>query len=143
MNHTIQTEKQKLNVELFGQKYTFRAEADERQKLLDIAGHVDYMMHKIGDNQPKLDYRDVAVLAAMNIAEEYYQDIKAQVNLFNVPTSPTVQFSIESIEKIDEELRLVNMAPNLQCRLPEERLTTVQKIKRKVDQSSRIFSLFE
>ena len=70
MNHTIQPEKQKLNVELFGQKYTFRAEADERQKLLDIAGHVDYMMHKIGDNQPKLDYRDVAVLAAMNIAEE-------------------------------------------------------------------------
>jgi cell division protein ZapA len=86
VNHTIQPEKQKLNVELFGQKYTFRAEADERQKLLDIAGHVDYMMHKIGDNQPKLDYRDVAVLAAMNIAEEYYQlqqDYQALIDMID------------------------------------------------------------
>ena len=86
MNHTIQPEKQKLNVELFGQKYTFRATAEDRQKLLDVAGHVDYMMHKIGDNQPKLDYRDVAVLAAMNIAEEYYQlqqDYQALIDMID------------------------------------------------------------
>jgi len=69
----LQQEKQKLNVELFGQKYTFRASAEERQKLLAVAAHVDAMMHKIGDGQSKLDYRDVAVLAAMHIAEEYYQ----------------------------------------------------------------------
>ena len=69
----VQPDKQKLNVELFGQKYTFRASAEERQKVLSIASHVDAMMHKVGDGQAKLDYRDVAVLAAMNIAEEYYQ----------------------------------------------------------------------
>ena len=53
---------------------------------MDIAGHVDYMMHKIGDNQPKLDYRDVAVLAAMNIAEEYYQlqqDYQALIDMID------------------------------------------------------------
>lgn len=86
MSYTQQPEKQKLNVELFGQKYTFRAAAEDRQKLLEVAAHVDYMMHKIGDNQPKLDYRDVAVLAAMNIAEEYYQlqqDYQALIDMID------------------------------------------------------------
>ena len=35
--HELQQEKQKLNVELYGQKYTFRASLEERQKLLAIA----------------------------------------------------------------------------------------------------------
>ena len=86
MPNGVQPEKQKMNVELFGQKYTFRATAEERQKLLDIAAHVDYMMHKIGDHQPKLDYRDIAVLAAMNIAEEYYQlqqDYQALIDMID------------------------------------------------------------
>ncbi len=79
-------EKQKLNVEIFGQKYTFRASAEERQKLLSVAGHVDAMMHRIGDGQTKLDYRDIAVLAAMNIAEEYYQlqaDYQALIDMID------------------------------------------------------------
>lgn len=82
----VQGEKQKLNVELFGQKYTFRALPDEREKFLVIAGHVDAMMHKVGDSQPKLDYRDVAVLAAMNIAEEYHQlqqDYQALIDMID------------------------------------------------------------
>lgn len=84
--HELQQEKQKLNVELYGQKYTFRASLEERQKLLAIAVHVDAMMHKVGDHQPKLDYRDVAVLAAMNIAEEYYQlqqDYQALIDMID------------------------------------------------------------
>ena len=83
---TFQTEKQKLNVELFGQKYTFRALPEERAKVQAIANHVDAMMHKVGDHQPKLDYRDVAVLAAMNIAEEYYQlqqDYQALIDMID------------------------------------------------------------
>ena len=82
----VQPDKQKLNVELFGQKYTFRASAEERQKVLSIASHVDSMMHKVGDGQAKLDYRDVAVLAAMNIAEEYYQlqqDYQALIDMID------------------------------------------------------------
>lgn len=38
-----------------------------------ITAHVDQMMHKVGDDQTRLDYRDVAVLAAMNITEEYFK----------------------------------------------------------------------
>lgn len=86
MQDGVQPEKQKLNVELFGQKYTFRTTAQEREKLLQIAAHVDAMMHQIGDNQPKLDYRDIAVLTAINIAEEYYQleqDYQALIDMID------------------------------------------------------------
>lgn len=79
-------EKQKLNVELFGQKYTFRTTAEDKEKLLNVAAHVDHMMHKIGDHQPRLDYRDIAVLAAVNIAEEYYQlqqDYQALIDMID------------------------------------------------------------
>lgn len=73
MQQQEQSEKQKWNVELYGQKYTFRASNEEQQKLLKVAAHVDAMMQKIGASQPKLEYRDIAVLAAMHIAEEYDQ----------------------------------------------------------------------
>ena len=80
------TERQKLNVEIYGQLYTLRVAPEEKVQVEAIAAHVDQMMHKIGDGQNRLDYRDVAVLAAMNIAEEYaklqqeYQELVAIVD---------------------------------------------------------------
>ena len=62
------TERQKLNVEIYGQLYTLRVAPEEKVQVEAIAAHVDQIMHKIGDGQNRLDYRDVAVLAAMNIA---------------------------------------------------------------------------
>lgn len=63
----------KLSAEIYGQTYTLRVTPEEKEKVETIARHVDAMMHKVGDDQNRLDYRDVAVLAAMNIAEEYFQ----------------------------------------------------------------------
>lgn len=63
----------KLNAEIYGQTYTLRVTPEEQAKVEAITRHVDAMMHKVGDNQERLDYRDVAVLAAMNIAEEYFK----------------------------------------------------------------------
>lgn len=80
------TERQKLNVEIYGQLYTLRVAPEETAQVEAIAAHVDQMMHKIGVGQNRLDYRDVAVLAAMNIAEEYaklqqeYQELVAIVD---------------------------------------------------------------
>ena len=80
------TERQKLNVEIYGQLYTLRVAPEETAQVEAIAAHVDQMMHKIGDGQNRLDYRDVTVLAAMNIAEEYaklqqeYQELVAIVD---------------------------------------------------------------
>ena len=67
------SEREKLQVDIYGQRYTLRVLPEEKSQVEAIAGHVNQMMHQVGDNQSRLDYRDVAVLAAMNITEEYYK----------------------------------------------------------------------
>lgn len=67
------SEPSKLNVEIYGHMYTLRVTPEEKAQVEAITAHVDQMMHKVGDDQTRLDYRDVAVLAAMNITEEYFK----------------------------------------------------------------------
>ena len=67
------SEPSKLNVEIYGHIYTLRVTPEEKAQVEAITAHVDQMMHKVGDDQTRLDYRDVAVLAAMNITEEYFK----------------------------------------------------------------------
>lgn len=67
------SEPSKLNVEIYGHIYTLRVTPEEKTQVEAITAHVDQMMHKVGDDQTRLDYRDVAVLAAMNITEEYFK----------------------------------------------------------------------
>ena len=67
------SEPSKLNVEIYGHIYTLRVTPEEKAQVEAITAHVDQMMHKVGDDQTRLDYRDVAVLAAMNISEEYFK----------------------------------------------------------------------
>ncbi len=80
------SDREKISVDIYGQKYTLRVTPEEKENVLAIANHVDKIMHKVGDNQSRLDYRDVAVLAAMNLAEDYfrlqreYEEILAIVN---------------------------------------------------------------
>ena len=80
------SEREKISVDMYGQTYTLRVMPEEKEKVQRIAKHVDAMMHKVGDSQNRLDYRDVAVLAAMNLTEEYfklqqaYEELLAIVN---------------------------------------------------------------
>lgn len=67
------SEPSKLNVEIYGHIYTLAVTPEEKAQVEAITAHVDQMMHKVGDDQTRLDYRDVAVLAAMNITEEYFK----------------------------------------------------------------------
>ncbi len=66
-------ERERLDIELYGKTYTLRVTPEEKEKVVAVANHVNQMMHKVGDHQGHLDYRDVAVLAAMNLAEEYFK----------------------------------------------------------------------
>lgn len=77
-------ERQKINVEIYGQNYTLRVTPSEEPQVRQIAAHVDAMMHRIGDGQDRLDYRDIAVLSAMNIAEELYRLKKDHMELLNL-----------------------------------------------------------
>ncbi len=80
------SEREKISVDIYGQLYNLRVTPEEKERVLAIARHVDGMMKKVADSQGRLDYRDVAVLAAMNLTEEYfklqqaYEEILAIVN---------------------------------------------------------------
>ena len=80
------SEREKISVDIYGQLYNLRVTPEEKERVLAIACHVDSMMKKVADSQGRLDYRDVAVLAAMNLTEEYfklqqaYEEILAIVN---------------------------------------------------------------
>lgn len=76
-------EKVKLSVEIYGEIYNMKVSQDHG-RTLQIVEMVDKMMHKIGSQTQMLSYKDVAVLAALNIAEEYFKlqdDYQVLVNL--------------------------------------------------------------
>lgn len=65
-------EKVKLSVEIYGETYNMKMTEDQ-EKMIKIVGLVDTMMHEVGDKQPMLHYKDVAVLAALNLSERYFK----------------------------------------------------------------------
>lgn len=77
-------DREKLQVELYGKTYTLRVMPEERETVEKVASHVDAMMHQVGDKQGSLDYRDVAVLAAMNLAEAYFKVQQAYEELLAI-----------------------------------------------------------
>lgn len=66
-------ELKKVSVDIYGHSYTLRVAEENIEKVIKVAKHVDEMMRKVVAQQPKVDFRDAAILAAMNISEEYFQ----------------------------------------------------------------------
>ena len=62
----------KIHVEIFGQNYQIRAGADP-EYIKNIARFVDLKMREIASGTPTIDSLKIAVLAALNIADEFYQ----------------------------------------------------------------------
>ncbi len=62
---------QKLHqVEIFGQSYNLRGEGDPKY-ITQIATYVDKVMHDVSENTGVADTLKVAILAALNIADDY------------------------------------------------------------------------
>jgi cell division protein ZapA (FtsZ GTPase activity inhibitor) len=62
--------KNKVTVEIYGLQYKLSGHASSGQ-MLRVAGIVDDQMNKIAKGFPRLDTTRVAVLAAVNIADDY------------------------------------------------------------------------
>ena len=71
-------EKNKMTLNIHGSNYTIRT-TQESQKVTDIVEYVNQKMDEVARYQPKLNYKDVAVLAALNMAEEYL-NLKEEYN---------------------------------------------------------------
>lgn len=60
----------RIRVEIYGTEYQLRGKASTEHIRL-VAGLVDDKMREIAGNNPRLDLNRLAVLAAVNIADEY------------------------------------------------------------------------
>lgn len=65
-----ENEKQKMTLTIHGVDYTLRS-AYGKEKVDSIVELVNMKMAEVAQYQPKLNYKDIAVLAALNMAEEY------------------------------------------------------------------------
>lgn len=73
-----EVEKNKMTLNIHGSNYTIRT-AQDPQKVTDIVEYVNQKMDEVARYQPKLNYKDMAVLAALNMAEEYL-NLKEEYN---------------------------------------------------------------
>ena len=64
-------------VEIFGSIYHVRGDK-ESEYLQDLAGLVDHKMREISNNVATVDAGKIAILAALNIADELHQCRKQQ-----------------------------------------------------------------
>jgi cell division protein ZapA len=64
-----------IQVEIYGQRYSLRAEDEAEAGYVEqLAAHVDKKMRELAASTPTVDSFKVAVLAAVNIADEYFQE---------------------------------------------------------------------
>jgi cell division protein ZapA len=71
------TEHQVVSVEILGQRYPIRSSLEMRY-VHDLAGYVDEKMRAAADSAPSGDSLRLAVLAALNIADELFRCREAQ-----------------------------------------------------------------
>jgi len=63
---------QTVRVEIYNQTYSIRSDGDN-QYILDLADYVDSKMREISSGTLTVDSLKVAILAALHIADEFYQ----------------------------------------------------------------------
>ena len=74
----MSNENQLTQVEIYGQSYNLRGEGNP-EYIHELASYVDARMSEIAGNSTTVDSLKVAILAALNIADEYHQ-IKREVD---------------------------------------------------------------
>jgi len=86
-----------IEVEIYGQRYGLRG-SEDRAYVESLASHVDRRMREIADTTTVVDSLKVAVLAAVNIADEYFR-----LKLERAGVEDRVQEMTEQIEGLLDE----------------------------------------
>ena len=62
-----------IEIEIYRQKYRIRVKGEEDEKYIShLTSHVDQKMREVAVKSKSTDTLKIAVLAALNIADEYY-----------------------------------------------------------------------
>lgn len=72
-----QASEQTIRVEIYNQTYSIRSDGDN-EYIYDLAEYVDRKMREISSGTLTVDSLKVAILAALHIADEFYQLKNAQ-----------------------------------------------------------------
>ncbi len=67
-----QEKKNKLSIDIYGQNYTIVGKVSPNYMRM-IASFVDDKMRSIAEGNPRLDSTKLAVLSAVNMADEYFK----------------------------------------------------------------------
>jgi cell division protein ZapA len=71
-----------IRVNIFGAEYVLRANEDNQEQVIEIAKYVDQKMREIDRSQAINSNLKIAILSALNIAEELFQNQKYQERLY-------------------------------------------------------------
>jgi len=89
-----------IPVQIFGQRYPIRSALDP-QYIQRLAAYVDERMRAANEQSPTGDSLRLAVLAALNIADEAFRAMEGGDD-----TAPSIQARLAAIEQVlDEALR--------------------------------------
>jgi len=86
-----------IEIEIFGQKYKIRVKGEEDEKYISsLTSYVDQKMREVALKSKSVDSLKIAVLAALNIADEYFLSQKKMDQLNEVMGQ--MESKIESLE---------------------------------------------
>jgi cell division protein ZapA len=89
-----------IEVNIFGQGYTIKTDA-EAEYIQKIAEYVGQKMDEIVRNTKTVSTLNVAILAALNIADDFFKEVQKREELLTVVDNR----SREMIEAIDTQLK--------------------------------------
>jgi cell division protein ZapA len=88
-----------ITVEIAGQRYPIRSALDERY-VTELAAYVDQKMRAASDAAPASDMLGLAVLVALNIADEFFRERERERE---APSSGDFQERAMRLERIVDE----------------------------------------
>ena len=93
-----------ITVEIAGQRYPIRSALDERY-VTELAAYVDQKMRAASDSAPSSDMLGLAVLVALNIADEFFRERgQQQQQHHNTATAGDLNERALRLERIVDEV---------------------------------------
>jgi cell division protein ZapA len=94
-----------ITVEIAGQRYPIRSGLDERY-VAELAAYVDQKMRAASDSAPASDMLGLAVLVALNIADEFFRERERETQ---APSGELHERAIRLERMVDEALAQVSV----------------------------------
>lgn len=88
----------KVTVKIAGHEYTITGE-QKREYILQVASHVDEKLEQLRNVNPKLNPTMVAVLTAVNIADDYYSQVRKNGEMDRILKEP-----VKELEQLKSKL---------------------------------------